>query len=41
MFFIIPPEKKPSAINALINQSVKLIDFNFDFEGVKVAVYDN
>lgn len=41
MFFIIPPEKKPAAINALINQSVKLVDFNFDFEGVRVTVDDN
>jgi len=41
MFFIISPEKKPAAINALINQSAKLVNFNFDFEGVKVAVYDN
>ena len=41
MFFIIPPEKKPAAINALINQSAKLVNFNFDFKGVKVAVYDD
>jgi len=41
MFFIIPPDKKPAAINALINQRVKLVDFNFDFEGVKVTVDDD
>ena len=41
MFFLIPPGKKSAAINALINQRVKLIDFNFDFEGVKVAVDDD
>ncbi|MDZ7587517.1 MAG: hypothetical protein U0946_07215, partial [Patescibacteria group bacterium] len=40
MFFIIPPEKKSAAINALITQKAKLIDFNFDYTGVKVATYD-
>lgn len=41
MFFIIPPEKKASAINALINQRVKLVDFNLDFKGVQVTSYDH
>lgn len=41
MFFIIPPDKKPAAINALINQNTKLVDFDFDFEGIKVTVDDD
>lgn len=41
MFFIIPPEKKSAAINALINQRVKLVNFDFDFKGVKVNTYDH
>lgn len=41
MFFITSPEKKPAAIKALINQRAKLVNFNFDFEGVKVTVDDD
>lgn len=41
MFFIIPPEKKPAAISALINQKAKLVEFDFDFIGVKVSTYDH
>ena len=41
MFFLIPPEKKPLAVKALVKAGAKLVDFDFDFQGVTVKQYDN
>ena len=36
MFFLIPPEKKSTAIKALVSTGAKLVNFKFDFKGVTV-----
>lgn len=36
MFFLIPPEKKSTAIKALVNVGAKLVNFKFDCKGVTI-----
>ncbi len=36
MFFLIPPEKKSTAIKALVSAGAKLVNFKFDFKGVTI-----
>lgn len=41
MFFLIPSEKKSTAIKALTQAGAKLVNFDLDFKGVTVKKYDN
>ena len=41
MCFVIPPDKRQTAIDAMVDKGAKLVDFDFDFKGVTVQQYDN
>ena len=38
MFFFCPPEKQKNLVKVLKKEKVKVIDFNFDFEGLRIKV---
>jgi len=38
MFFFCPPEKQKRLIKTLKKEKIKILDFNFDFEGLKLRV---
>jgi D-glycero-alpha-D-manno-heptose-7-phosphate kinase len=41
MFFLIPPQKKQSAVKALVKAGAAAVDFTLDNQGLTVKKYDN